>query len=114
MLDRLDVKYFKLAVGFDSIGRENEVDITARCPVCGDSRSHKSKKRLHLYVKNSVTNVNCFNGDCPVHNKTMYSFLRDFFPALIGQYKKEQFGTTVEKLAQERLKMCLADSRKKK
>lgn len=99
MLDRLDVKYFKLAVGFDSIGRENEVDITARCPVCGDSRSHKSKKRLHLYVKNSVTNVNCFNGDCPVHNKTMYSFLRDFFPALIGQYKKEQFGTTVEKLA---------------
>lgn len=99
MLDRLDVKYFKLAVGFDSIGRENEVDITARCPVCGDSRSHKSKKRLHLYIKNNVTNVNCFNGDCPVHNKTMYSFLRDFFPALIGQYKKEQFGTTIEKLA---------------
>lgn len=99
MLDRLDVKYFKLAIGFDNIGRENDVDITARCPVCGDSRSHKNKKRLHLYIKNNVTNVNCFNGDCPVHNKTMYSFLRDFFPALIGQYKKEQFGTTVEKLA---------------
>lgn len=99
MLDRLDVKYFKLAVGLDSIGRENDVDITARCPVCGDSRSNKRSRRLHLYVKNSVTNVNCFNGDCPVHNKTMYSFLRDFFPALIGQYKKEQFGTTVEKLA---------------
>ncbi len=99
MLDRLDVKYFKLAVGFDSIGKENEVDITARCPICGDSRSHKNKKRLHLYIKNGVTNVNCFNGDCPVHNKTMYSFLRDFFPALIGQYKKEQFGHTVEKLA---------------
>lgn len=99
MLDRLDVKYFKLAIGLDSIGKENDVDITARCPVCGDSRSHKNKKRLHLYIKNGVTNVNCFNGDCAVHNKTMYSFLRDFFPALIGQYKKEQFGTTVEKLA---------------
>jgi hypothetical protein len=99
MLDRLDVKYFKLAVGLDSIGKESDVDITARCPVCGDSRSNKRAKRLHLYIKNGITNVNCFNGDCPAHNKTMYSFLRDFFPALIGQYKKEQFGHTVEKLA---------------
>lgn len=99
MLDRLDVKYFKLAVGLDSIGKDNDVDITARCPVCGDSRTNKRSKRLHLYIKNGITNVNCFNGDCPVHNKTMYSFLRDFFPALITQYKREQFGSTVEKLA---------------
>ena len=100
MLNRLDVKYFKLAVGLDSIGKESEVDITARCPVCGDSRSHKNKKRLHLYIKNGVTNVNCFNGDCPVHNKTVYSFLREFFPALIEQYKKENFSATMSKLAQ--------------
>ena len=99
MLDRLDVKYFKLAVGLDNIGKDSDVDINARCPVCGDSRANKRSKRLHLYIKNGVTNVNCFNGDCAVHNKTVYSFLRDFFPALIGQYKKEQFGTTVEKLA---------------
>lgn len=99
MLDRIDVKYFKLAIGLDNIGKENDVDITARCPICGDSRTHKNKKRLHLYIKNGVTNVNCFNGDCPCHNKTVYSFLRDFFPALIAQYKREQFGSTVEKLA---------------
>lgn len=99
MLDRLDVKYFKLAVGLDAIGKENEVDITARCPICGDSRTHKNKKRLHLYIKNGVTNVNCFNGDCACHNKTVYSFLRDFFPALLNQYKKENFGNTLQKLA---------------
>ena len=100
MLNRIDVKYFKLAVGLDAIGKETSVDISARCPVCGDSRSHKNKKRLHLYIKNTVTNVNCFNGDCAAHNKTMYSFLRDFFPALLAQYKRENFGTTLEKIAQ--------------
>lgn len=100
MLNRIDVKYFKLAVGLDAVGKETSVDISARCPVCGDSRSHKNKKRLHLYIKNTVTNVNCFNGDCAAHNKTMYSFLRDFFPALLAQYKRENFGTTLEKIAQ--------------
>lgn len=99
MLDRIDVKYFKLAVGLDNIGKETDVDITARCPVCGDSKKNKYKKRLHLYRKGTVTNVNCFNGDCSVQNKTVYSFLRDFFPALIQQYKKETFGNTMEKLA---------------
>lgn len=99
MLNRLDVKYFKLAVGADNIGKETDVDITARCPVCGDSRSNKRMKRLHLYTKGNVTNVNCFNGDCPVHNKTVYSFLREFYPTLLGQYKKENFGNTMEKLA---------------
>jgi hypothetical protein len=99
VLDRLDIKYFKLAVGMDNVGKETDVDITARCPVCGDSRSHKNKKRLHLYRKGNVTNVNCFNGDCPVHNKTVYSFLKDFYPALLGQYKKENFGNTMAKLA---------------
>lgn len=99
MLSRLDVKFFKLAVGVDNLGKESDVDVVARCPVCGDSRTHKNKKRLHLYIKNNVTNVNCFNGDCSVHNKTMYSFLRDFYPNLLPQYKRENFNTTIESLA---------------
>jgi len=98
-LDRLDIRYFKLAVGLDNIGKETSIDISARCPVCGDSKSNKRMKRLHLYNKNAITNVNCYNGDCAVHNKTVYGFLADFFPALIGQYKREKFSTTMEKLA---------------
>lgn len=101
MLDRLDVKYFRLAVGLDNIGKETDVDIAARCPVCGDSRTHKNKKRLHLYTKGTVTNVNCFNGDCPVHNKTVYSFLKDFYPSLLNQYKRENYSNTIEKLADD-------------
>lgn len=99
-LSRIDVKFFKMAVGTDRLGRETETDIAARCPVCGDSKSHRNKKRLHLYTKNNVTNVNCFNGDCPAQNKTVFSFLRDFFPSLADQYKREKFTTTMEKLAE--------------
>lgn len=100
MLDRIDVKYFKLAVGSDRVGRQTDVDISARCPICGDSQKKKSSKRLHLYTKDGKTgHVNCFNGDCSCQNKTMYSFLRDFYPALLPQYKRENFQNTMNTLS---------------
>jgi hypothetical protein len=98
-ISSIDKKYFKLAVGLERIGKQSDVDISARCPVCGDSSTKKGSKRLHMYNKNNSTGVNCFNGDCAVHNKTTYSFLRDFYPALLDQYKKETFSTTLEKLS---------------
>ena len=87
-LDPLDIRYFKLAVG--NVKSETPQDITAKCPVCGDSK-HSNKARLHLYQKGNVTLVNCFNGGCPCSNRTMHTFLRDFFPALFNNYKKEKF-----------------------
>ena len=99
MLDRNDIKFFKLAVGLENLGKETDKDVSARCPVCGDSRTNKRTKRLHLYEKNGVTNVNCFNGDCAVHNKTMYSFIKEFFPALFEQFKKDNFKNTIQRLA---------------
>ena len=90
MLSNLDVKYFKLAIQGTRIKSQSSTEIVCRCPVCGDSRKSSSKARLHLYEKNGLTFVNCFNGDCPVHNKTMYSFLRDFYPGLLRDYSRER------------------------
>ena len=87
-LDPLDVRYFKLAVGSPRF--ETPQDVAAKCPICGDSK-HSNKARLHLYQKGSVTLVNCFNGGCPCTNRTMYSFLREFYPQLFASYKKERF-----------------------
>lgn len=100
-LSNSDIKYFKMAVGSENIGKHSNVDIVARCPICGDSKQNKSKKRLHLYIKNGVTNVSCFNGDCPCHNKTVYSFLRDFYPELISGYKRETFDNTMNNLEED-------------
>ena len=97
-LERIDVKYFKLAVGLERLGRETDNDIAARCPICGDSRNNKHTKRLHLYKKGEVTNVNCFNGDCSAQNKTVYGFLNDFFPNLLNSYKNERFQENMSQL----------------
>lgn len=99
MLDRTDIKYFKMAVG-NNIKTETAVDIAANCPVCGDSR-HSNKARLHLYLGGKETYVNCFNGGCPVENRIMYTFLRDFFPDLLPAYKRETFDTRMSKLKDE-------------
>lgn len=99
MLDRTDVKFFKLAVQ-DNIRNETAVDISAMCPVCGDSH-RGNKARLHLYTKGQQTLVNCFNGGCPVENRIVYTFLRDFFPEFLEAYKRETFGTRMQQLQEE-------------
>lgn len=99
MLDAMDIKYFEFAVG-SNIKTRNASDISAFCPICGDSK-RGNKARLHLYESGTVTNVNCFNGGCPVENKTMYSFLRDFYPNLLENYKREMFQSNISKLSNE-------------
>lgn len=96
-MDSLDIRFFKMAVGGDRIKQETPTDITARCPICGDSKYSKSKARLHLYEKNGVTLVNCFN-ECSVNNITMERFLRDFYPALLTSYKDEKGSNTLANL----------------
>jgi len=90
-----------MAVGHENVGKISDMDIAIRCPICGDSKKNRQLKRLHLYTKNGANSdwVSCFNGECPVHNKTIYSFLRDFFPSLLSQYKRESFSDTMSKLA---------------
>ena len=90
MLNPLDVKYFKMAVGSSRISKETPDDIAVKCPICGDSHTGK-KARLHLYKKGDVTLVNCFNGDCPCKNKPVRKFLRQFFPDIEFAYNRESF-----------------------
>lgn len=96
MLSTVDTKYFKMAVGHHNIGKETNVDITARCIACGDGKKNNSK-RLHLYEKNGTTLVHCFNGDCDVHFN-VWNFLNKYKPELIEQYKRESFATNINDL----------------
>lgn len=89
MLDLVDKKYFKLAIG-NNLGRETDVDISAKCPICGDSRIHANEKRLHLYSKNGITLVHCFNGDCRVTPQSLDKFLKFFYPDLYSSYRREK------------------------
>lgn len=71
----------------DSDIHKQDFDIACRCPVCGDSRTRKNLKRLHLYQKGDVINVNCFNGDCSVKNMTPYRFFQDYNSRVFEQFK---------------------------
>ena len=97
MLNPIDVKYFKIAVGQSRIKHESSVDIQCRCPICGDSQKSKNKARLHLYFRDGESRVNCFN-ECKVRNRTMYGFLRDFYPELLEGYRQETFGNRIEEI----------------
>lgn len=90
----------------DSDIHRQDFDIACRCPVCGDSRTRKNLKRLHLYQKGDVINVNCFNGDCSVKNMTPYKFFQDYNSRVFEQFKnfyKRRFfdQVQVEKAARE-------------
>jgi len=101
MLDHKSIKYFKMAVNASDY-KETAGDIACRCPICGDSKKKKNSKRLHLYNKGNTDTdfVSCFNAGCACENKTMYTFLRDFYPQLLPAYKKETFGDKIDNLKQ--------------
>jgi len=92
MLDPRSVKYFKLATNASEY-KESDNVVACRCPICGDSKTKKNVKRLNLYTKDGVDTdfVSCFNAGCPCEGKTIYTFLRDFYPELLPQYKREAF-----------------------
>lgn len=87
---------------------KQDFDIACRCPVCGDSRTRKNLKRLHLYQKGDVINVNCFNGDCTVKNMTPYKFFQDYNSRVFEQfknfYKRRFFDQVQVEKAQRELK----------
>lgn len=95
-----DINYFKMAVGTDRIKHETLSDISARCPICGDSKYSKNKARLHLYERNGVTLVNCFN-DCAVHNMSMFRFLKTYYPNLFPLYKNEVNESKIKSLKKD-------------
>lgn len=87
---------------------KQDFDIACKCPVCGDSRTRKNLKRLHLYQKGDVINVNCFNGDCSVKNMTPYRFFEDYNSRVFEQfknfYKRKFFDQIQVEKAQRELK----------
>lgn len=94
-LSNIDKRYFKMAIG--NVKSETSNDICARCPICGDSKYSKSKARLHLYHRNGLTLVNCFN-ECSVQNMTVSNFLRTYYPTIYELYKKENFENRLNEL----------------
>ena len=60
----------------------------SRCPICGDSRKNKSKKRLYIYAKNQDLFVKCHN--CG-YGASLGNFIKQLDPHLHDQYVMERY-----------------------
>ena len=79
-----------------SLKTRNNSEMTFRCPICGDSKKNKLKKRGYFYRKTGT--YYCFN--CGT-SMTGYAFLRaicphDVFDSIINEYKVLNFNNIVK------------------
>ena len=79
-----------------SLKTKNNSEITFRCPICGDSKKNKLKKRGYFYRKTGT--YYCFN--CGT-SMTGYAFLKaicphDVFDRIIQDYKVLNFNSIVK------------------
>ncbi len=79
-----------------SLKSRNNSEITFRCPICGDSKKNKQKKRGYFYRKTGT--YYCFN--CGT-SMTGYAFLKaicphDVFSSIIDEYKVLNFNNIVK------------------
>lgn len=91
------------ALGVSEFTRLGDRDIACKCPICGDSR-YGRKQRLHYYEKNNVINVNCFNGDCPAKNLSVYRFLQTYSPRTFTKFKDYQRSKWLNQLVKPKAK----------
>lgn len=87
----LDVKYANmLSIHLDrySVKQNNPFLSNFRCPICGDSKTHKSKARGYLYQNKQGLSFKCHN--CNAGQSFSY-LLKDINPNLFDQYKLEKF-----------------------
>lgn len=84
-LSNLTKKYAKLVI---KPNKENNSQIVANCPLCGDT-----KGRLSIAaVKDENGVARCFNGGCIAENGLPFSaFLKEVDESLYNQYRKEKF-----------------------
>lgn len=87
-LSDTNVKYWEMIHGSNK-GYHRANDYSAKCDVCGDSSSNKSKKRLHLYRKTSYDDdsIKCFN--CG-YTGNMFSYIKNYHPEFYDSYKGER------------------------
>lgn len=85
-LNYVNSKYFKLVHSSSEV--HSELDISARCDICGDSKKDKTKKRLHLFSKPSWEHdtINCFNCQASM---SPWNYFKEYHPSVFPQYKNE-------------------------
>jgi len=85
----IDIKYLHLISSrLDRFKQKSNHLWNFRCPVCGDSKKHKSKARGFVYQHKGELLFKCHN--CGV-SKSFGNLLQDLDPVMYKQYRLEKF-----------------------
>jgi len=83
---------------------------TARCPICGDSKKNKSKKRFYFHLdKRRRMRAKCHN--CQ-YSAPFYIFLKEFDQNMFKEYTFEKFKTKKAKPPRQHLKEIIPEKEK--
>ena len=79
----------------DSLKTRNNSEITFRCPICGDSKKNKYKKRGYFYRKTGT--YHCFNCDASLSGMAFLKFIcpPDVFERIMHDFKVLNFDNIV-------------------
>ena len=85
----IDVKYINLcSSGLDKFKQSNTNLWNFRCPICGDSKKNKNKRRGFIYEKQNKYFYRCHNCD---FGATFSTFLEKVNPVLHKEYITERY-----------------------
>ena len=78
---------YNISINLDGFKQNGRRQVwSCRCPVCGDSKTKKRKRRFYFYVKGNNLNVMCHN--C-YYSSSFYNFMKDEFSNQFETYKRE-------------------------
>jgi len=90
----LDRKYILLVSSrLQGFKQKSDKLFNCKCPICGDSEIHKSKRRMYFYVKGNDFRVYCHN--CSYNSSVKY-FLKQIDLGLYNQYRLDELGNNRE------------------
>ncbi len=85
----IDVKYINMiSTRLEKFSWKTATLATCRCPMCGDSKKNKSKRRFYFYYKKGEFHAKCHN--CEIAN-LFSTFLKNYDPELYREYRMEIF-----------------------
>ena len=85
----LDVKYINfLSPRLQQFSWKTSSLAICRCPLCGDSKKKKSRKRFYFYLKDGEYHVKCHN--CS-HAGMFSTFLKHYDAEMYREYRMEKF-----------------------
>jgi Zn ribbon nucleic-acid-binding protein len=97
----IDEKYINLVSRkLDKFSWKTKTLACARCPICGDSRRDKSKKRFYFFVEKGCYFVKCHN--CG-YTTTFSKFLEEMDSNLYREYVFERFANNNDKKSNAKL-----------